>query len=313
MNGRRVGESPLTVDVREGDSIEVVAQGYASESFVVSATHMKTQEKYIQLVTLDRKAFVDARPITRVEEVTFVRLAGVRGFQPEVEGQQLRSFRIPDLYVSETEISQKAFSRFTGERVPVGQENLPKTNLGWEDAIAYCNWLSNQEGFEPFYAVRTVAGVSALVANYEADGYRLPTLVEWKFFLAGGDMGFDGYELKQDLLLLFGELAIFLVESVLNRQWYFESYIDDYVGISPVRSFRPNKLGLYDLVGNAREWLHNRSGSSGSYYGPETGVQHLVAGSGYQSGKSSELHHNQLLSALFGGDDIGFRVVREIR
>ena len=109
LNGRRVGESPLTVDVREGDSIEVVAQGYASESFVVSATHMKTQEKYIQLVTLDRKAFVDARPITRVEEVTFVRLAGVRGFQPEVEGQQLRSFRIPDLYVSETEISQRHF------------------------------------------------------------------------------------------------------------------------------------------------------------------------------------------------------------
>ena len=231
-----------------------------------------------------------------------------------MEGQQLRSFRIPDLYVSETEISQKAFSRFTGERVPVGQENLPKTNLGWEDAIAYCNWLSNQEGFEPFYAVRTVAGVSALVANYEADGYRLPTLVEWKFFLAGGDMGFDGYESKTGLTApVRGVGNLSGRERSEQAAWYFESYIDDYVGISPVRSFRTNKLGLYDLVGNAREWLHNRSGSSDSYYGPETGVQHLVAGSGYQSGKSSELHHNQLLSALFGGDDIGFRVVREIR
>lgn len=314
LNGRRVGESPLTVDVREGDSVEVVAQGYASESFVVSATHMQTQEKYIQLVTLDRKAFVDARPITRVEDVTFVRLAGVRGFQPEVEGRQLRSFPIPDLYVSETEISQKAFSRFTGERVPVGQENLPKTNLGWEDAIAYCNWLSDQEGLELFYAVRTVAGVSSLVANYEADGYRLPTLVEWKFFLAGGDMGFDGYESKTGIAApVRGVGNLSGRERSEQAAWYFESYIDDYVGISPVRSFRPNKLGLYDLVGNAREWLHNRSGSSDSYYGPETGVQHLVAGSGYQSGKSSELHHNQLLSALFGGDDIGFRVVREIR
>ena len=170
-----------------------------------------------------------------------------------------------------------------------------------------------RRGSNRFAAVRTVAGVSALVANYEADGYRLPTLVEWKFFLAGGDMGFDGYESKQDLLLLFGELAIFLVESVLNRQRGILRATLMTCRHIPVRSFRPNKLGLYDLVGNAREWLHNRSGSSDSYYGPETGVQHLVAGSGYQSGKSSELHHNQLQSALFGGDDIGFRVVREIR
>lgn len=314
LNGRRVGDSPLVVDVREGDLVGVVAQGYALESFVVSATHMKTQEKYIQLVTSDRKAFVEARPITTVQHVTFVRLAGVEGFQPEVEGQRLQSFRIPDLYVSETEITQKAFSQFSGERVPVGPENLPKTNLGWEDAIAYCNWLSDQEGFEPFYAVRTVAGVSALVANYEADGYRLPTLIEWKFFLAGGDVGFDGYVSRTGLTApVRGVGNLSGRERSEQAAWYFETYIDDYVGISPARSFRPNKLGLYDLVGNAREWLHNRSGSSDSYYGPETGVQHLVAGSSYQSGKSSELHHNQLLSALFGGDDVGFRVVREIR
>ena len=129
MNGRRVGESPLTVDVREGDLIEVVAQGYASRACRRCHSH-ENAGKYIQLVTLDRKAFVDSKPITRVRDVTFVRLEGLRAFQPEVEAQQLQSFRLPDLYVSETEISQKAFSRFTGERVPAGQENLPKTNSG---------------------------------------------------------------------------------------------------------------------------------------------------------------------------------------
>ena len=50
---------------------------------------IETQEKYIQLVTLDRKAFVDSKPITRVRDVTFVRLEGVRAFQPEVEAQPL--------------------------------------------------------------------------------------------------------------------------------------------------------------------------------------------------------------------------------
>lgn len=314
LNNQRVGDSPLTVTVREGDLVEVAAQGYALESFVVSPTHMKTQEKYVQLVTIDRKAFVDARPTSRIEDVTFVRLAGVQSFQPALETAQSLSFKVPDLYVSDSEISITAFSRFSGERVSVAEANLPKTNLGWEDAVAYCNWLSDQEGLEPFYVSKTVAGVSALVADHEATGYRLPTLVEWKYFLAGGDIGFDGYEAKTGLTSpVRGIGNVSGRERAEQAAWYFAAYIDDFIGRSPGRSFRSNRLGLYDLVGNVKEWLHNRSGLSDSYYGSDTGVQHLVAGSSYQSGEISDLNHNHLSSELFGGEDIGFRVVREIR
>jgi formylglycine-generating enzyme required for sulfatase activity len=314
LNGQRLGGSPLTVTVREGDLVEVTAKGYASESFVVTPTHMKIQEKYVQLVTMDRKAFVDARPTSQVEDVTFVRLAGVQSFQPDLETVQSLSFKVPDLYVSDSEISITAFSRFSGERVPVGEETLPKINVGWEEAVAYCNWLSAQEGLEPFYVVKTVAGVSALVADHEATGYRLPTLVEWKYFLAGGDIGFNGYDVKTGPTSLPRGIGnISGRERAGQAAWYFAEYIDDFTGRSPGRSFRSNKLGLYDLVGNVKEWLHNRSGRSDSYYGSDTGVQHLVAGSSYQSGESSDLSHNHLSSELFGGEDIGFRVVREIR
>ena len=59
LNGRRVGESPFDDDVREGDSIEVVAQAMPQRACRLCHSHENAGKIY-SASDLDRKAFVDA-------------------------------------------------------------------------------------------------------------------------------------------------------------------------------------------------------------------------------------------------------------
>jgi formylglycine-generating enzyme required for sulfatase activity len=41
---------------------------------------------------------------------------------------------------------------------------------------------------------------------------------------------------------------------LFNRPNYLRGYDDGFATLSPVMSFKPNKLGIYDLAGNTWEW-----------------------------------------------------------
>lgn len=56
---------------------------------------------------------------------------------------------------------------WNGKDFPRGTENLPVTNVSWQDAIAYCEWLTKTKG---------------LKNNVE---YRLPTEEEWEYAASG--------------------------------------------------------------------------------------------------------------------------------
>jgi formylglycine-generating enzyme required for sulfatase activity len=82
--------------------------------------------------------------------------------------------------------------------------NGPAHNVSWYDAIAFCNRLSMSEGLEPVYEV-TVGATSVdwgaldyddiptgnnaewndVTADWNADGYRLPTEMEWMWVAMG--------------------------------------------------------------------------------------------------------------------------------
>ncbi len=118
-----------------------------------------------------------------------------------------------------------------------GRSQRPVINVNWYDAVAYCNWLSRQQGLSSVY---TIVGEKVTVQP-SAKGYRLPTEAEWEYVARGGHRS-EGYTYSGDDNL--GVVA-----------WYGSNSGDK---THPVSTKKANELGLYDMNGNVYEWCADR-------------------------------------------------------
>ena len=118
------------------------------------------------------------------------------------------------------------------EAPPEDQERLPAVDVSWHDAIAFCNRLSEREGYRPCYRRK----FRRWLCDWHADGYRLPTEAEWEYACRAGTT--TRYAFGDDPARLDA----------------YAWFADNARAPQAVASKRPNPWGLYDMHGNVWEW-----------------------------------------------------------
>ncbi len=173
---------------------------------------------------------------------------------------------------------------------PLSEENHPVVHASWNDAVAYCKWLSAITD-KRFY---------------------LPTEAEWEYACRAGS-----------------RTPFNTGENLTTKQANYDGnypYNNNPKGVCrqntvAVNSFFPNSWGLYNMHGNVDEWCSDWYGAS--YYdeckangtvtnpaGPETGSYRVLRGGGWRSGAEYCRSAGRICTSPDNQNhDIGFRLV----
>lgn len=123
-------------------------------------------------------------------------------------------------------------------------DDHPVVNVSWNDAQAFCAWLSKKDGLT----------------------YRLPTDLEWS---AAVGMPPEGATDKTPELRVGRQPGLY----PWGKKWppakntgnFAPSLgVDTFAKTSPVGSFAANMLGIHDLDGNVTEWVEDKFNTEGT-------------------------------------------------
>jgi formylglycine-generating enzyme required for sulfatase activity len=186
---------------------------------------------------------------------------------PDEQPQGLAAIEAP-FWMGTCEISNAQYARFDPEHdsrieskhgyqfgihgYPLNTPEQPVVRVSWEQAMAFCAWLSEQAG----------------------EVFTLPTEAEWEYACrAGADTPFAFGTMGTDFaphanfgdqqLARFASDPYTLDEAIPNPGPYDDwiprdPHVDDGGFLSmPVASYRPNAWGLHDMHGNVWEWTRS--------------------------------------------------------
>ena len=193
VNGQARGEAnqSLQLPIRP-HRIAINLPGYAGYSQTITPKVGLTQEIKVKLLTVEEARLRAMKPnITTFAGQNlklFKPFAFTMGASRREPGRRanetLRDVEMTRLfYLSTHEVSNAQFRQFaaghdSGKFVEqdLNADDMPVSSVGWHDAAAYCNWLSEKENLPGFYDIEfgKVVGV-----NLNATGYRLPMEAEW--------------------------------------------------------------------------------------------------------------------------------------
>lgn len=220
----------------------------------------------------------------------------------------------PDLLVSAWETRVSDYATYVKEAKVKGPASPgfkqapthPVLQVSRNDAVAFCKWLTKRERKE-----------ERISSDVE---YRLLTDLEWSRLCGFEEKPNDlptTREFRPERVFPWGatwppELEGFKIGNLadqsaaqaanVRRDKTLLNYDDGFEKTSPVGSFPPNELGIYDLAGNAHEWVSDDYKGQGKY-----GV---LRGGGWNSYQKEHLYVTQrnAVRASKASNLYGFRV-----
>lgn len=210
--------------------------------------------------------------------------------------------RIKPLLCSTTETTQRQFYSLMGKR-PFEFQNpasadYPAEKITFYDAILYCNALSRKNSLQEVYSysgtpvydgagTNTIAGVHCtmlnnLCTNFDANGYRLPTVDEWNH-------------------MYWGENIKNYWEGTSSTKSDCGWFKDNANGVThPVGLKKGNSNDLFDMAGNVYEMAY--SGTAGN-------EQCFIKGGCF----NSDLLDTYVIDKNKAYEIVGFRIVRNAK
>jgi formylglycine-generating enzyme required for sulfatase activity len=226
---------------------------------------------------------------------------------------------ISSFYLDKYELTQAGYQSVMGTNPASGNglgENYPVYYVCWFNAIEYCNRRSMQDALTPCYSYSTYGtnpdnwpggwyssstNHTNVNCNWTANGYRLPTEMEWMFAAKGGNQS-HGYTYSGS-------------NDINAVAWYSGNAGST---THTVGSKTANELGIYDMSGNVWEWTWDiyasyPTGDQTNPTGAASGSDRMRRGGGWSN--SADLcnvyvRHNG--GATDSGDNIGFRICRSM-
>jgi formylglycine-generating enzyme required for sulfatase activity len=146
----------------------------------------------------------------------------------------------------------------------------PVIRVNREQALEFCRWLTKKEQAEGW-----------LPGNLE---YRLPSDLEWStaadlhdrkdrpdpaarnqtvknnYVWGVGASAWPPSKKREEMPGNFSDISRLKADRTAKSDDIIAGYDDGFPYTAPVGSFLPNKFGIYDLAGNASEWISDKFG-----------------------------------------------------